>query len=592
MKTLKLLIWILPVLLLFSCGKDYPSAAELSQDQLPDVGVLCADGCDAAQLVHHPAVQETKEKSGNIEYWECPHCGKVYSDPDGKQAIAGYVFTLPTRFLKDVSPLARLSLGRPQTKGGVVASVELAASIISLCAGIASLCVSVSSITQSVEDVEAAYYALEEQSNRTEEEIALMQKYYAQIESGIDELMEKTTEMNASLQTMNASMTELNSTLAEVDKTLMELCQAIKDLVDDVRANLIIDNRHLQRSALYNPVETCIAALSQNLNESMGKLNQAESMKDTLDVFREISDRQLSVINKWALDENDRVADVMTLISTFNSVSYNYSENIPAFIEHYANHHFAWEHHADYFRKSYLLQDKYLMSLGYYLSQMYLSMNKDIDQVYAKHRLELLTEQFEQSEIIYDEDSVRMENKAGLYRHCNATGKSFDIKPHLVSFTDYCDAYCIVSGTNISYDNSAISILYDMPQESSVTREDIELMERFYYGSERTVSDLYFGKECGGMELVPEETLSDPQLVVPYLTDTPVKLNDYWYDTADSFNRKMWLNFYGYFHNPFHSGDFVTRTDKKYQRVTNINTKAVTWNSYPACFTPIYYTEQ
>jgi len=589
MKIIHKIALSLSVLLLLSCSKDFHEGTEQVLTQPDPATYACADGCNAAELVHHPAIEATVDRIGNVDFWECPHCGKAYSDAWGRQPLKGYAYLLPTGFLKDVSSLAGLAKRAPATKGNAVASAELAMSIISLCAGIATLGVTIASLCSSIEDVEAAYENLAEEANLTEMEIELMAQYYEEIEYGIDDLMVKTTELNSSLQTMNSSMTELNATLAEVDKTLVQLLVAIRALVDDVRADLILDNRHLLHTSLRHPMDDCFTTLSEYLNTDMEGLASADTYKDTLDVFRTFSDHQTMVLDEWALAENDRVADVMTLISTFNAVSYNYRENIPAFLEHYANRHFSWEHHAITFRKAYLNEDRYLMSMGYYLSKMYFSLNPDIDKVYAQKRLELMTEQFEQAEILFSKDSLEMAAAYAGHRLCNVTGKKYDVKPHLVSFKDYCDKTFVESGSDfINNGDMYNSILYDMPEESSITREDVEMMERFYFGDADTMEDLYFGVGVGGMELLSDEAMPDPQLVVPYAADIPVQ-----HSQTGDWNQEGAIHhsFKGMFHNPFLSDEFLTSAGSEYHR-DDWADGTTKWYSWPDCFTPIYYPEQ
>jgi len=284
------------------------------------------------------------------------------------------------------------------------------------------------------------------------------------------------------------------------------------------------------------------------------------------------------------------VADVMTLISTFNSVSYNYRENIPVFLEQYASHHFAWEHHAFTFRQAYLNKDRYLMSMGYYLSKMFFSLNGDIDKVYAQKRLELMTEQFEQTKILYAQDSVEIAAAYDKRRLCYVNGKSYEIDVHLLPFREYCDLAFPTSETGWGYDRPEyLCMMYDMPQESSIGREDVELMERFYFGEAKTIDELYFGEGVGGPHMRRSDLSADPYIVVPYATDKLASYSigghyegrDYYYD----------YHFCGYFHNPFAS-EFLTKTDYCFLRVNKSHSSVTNWLSYPVCFTPIYKTEQ
>lgn len=45
--------------------------------------------CNPVNLVHHEAREALYRTNGNVEYWECPYCGRCYSDPDGKDELLG-----------------------------------------------------------------------------------------------------------------------------------------------------------------------------------------------------------------------------------------------------------------------------------------------------------------------------------------------------------------------------------------------------------------------------------------------------------------------------------------------------------------------
>lgn len=55
--------------------------------------------CDPAELVHHPYVEPTDTEFGNVEYWECPNCGKIYADAEGKIPAEEGVFLVAFDYL-------------------------------------------------------------------------------------------------------------------------------------------------------------------------------------------------------------------------------------------------------------------------------------------------------------------------------------------------------------------------------------------------------------------------------------------------------------------------------------------------------------
>lgn len=65
------------------CGKLFSDAA--GKAQVDDV-VVPALG-HQHRMVHHPAVAPTQTENGNIEYWSCEGCGKLFSDAEGNVQV-------------------------------------------------------------------------------------------------------------------------------------------------------------------------------------------------------------------------------------------------------------------------------------------------------------------------------------------------------------------------------------------------------------------------------------------------------------------------------------------------------------------------
>jgi len=98
----KYILIILSVLLAFvACQKedhlenlkDPDDIAEL--DEPMDVYFSC---CDSLQREYHPGVEPTDFTFGNVEYWECPGCGKCYSEAKGDNEITEPIFLFPKQY--------------------------------------------------------------------------------------------------------------------------------------------------------------------------------------------------------------------------------------------------------------------------------------------------------------------------------------------------------------------------------------------------------------------------------------------------------------------------------------------------------------
>ena len=48
---------------------------------------LAACGGQGHNLTKHDAVDSTCRQEGNVEYWDCSHCDKLFADAEGKQEI-------------------------------------------------------------------------------------------------------------------------------------------------------------------------------------------------------------------------------------------------------------------------------------------------------------------------------------------------------------------------------------------------------------------------------------------------------------------------------------------------------------------------
>lgn len=57
-----------------------------------------AGHCDASKLIHITAKEATATEGGNIEYWECPLCGRRYLDSDANVPVTAAVSTMPTNY--------------------------------------------------------------------------------------------------------------------------------------------------------------------------------------------------------------------------------------------------------------------------------------------------------------------------------------------------------------------------------------------------------------------------------------------------------------------------------------------------------------
>lgn len=54
--------------------------------------------CKSDDLVHYDAVPQGDTTFGHVEYWQCPHCGAIYSNANGTNDISGDYLFLPKNF--------------------------------------------------------------------------------------------------------------------------------------------------------------------------------------------------------------------------------------------------------------------------------------------------------------------------------------------------------------------------------------------------------------------------------------------------------------------------------------------------------------
>ena len=53
------------------------------------------DAAHVHQLTHREATEATCDKDGNLEYWYCPVCQKIYSDAEGKTEVTEADVVIP-----------------------------------------------------------------------------------------------------------------------------------------------------------------------------------------------------------------------------------------------------------------------------------------------------------------------------------------------------------------------------------------------------------------------------------------------------------------------------------------------------------------
>ncbi len=76
------------------CGKLFADEAGKKEITKNDIKIP-KKSTHKHKLVHHKAVAPTKKKAGNIEYWKCSKCGKYYADKNGKKEISAKDIVIP-----------------------------------------------------------------------------------------------------------------------------------------------------------------------------------------------------------------------------------------------------------------------------------------------------------------------------------------------------------------------------------------------------------------------------------------------------------------------------------------------------------------
>jgi len=79
-------------------GAEYQECTECGYVRAEGYSQTDFGKCDPASLVRHPAVEPVENKFGNIEYYECPFCGRYYLDAQGTMEAKDGILLVPTNF--------------------------------------------------------------------------------------------------------------------------------------------------------------------------------------------------------------------------------------------------------------------------------------------------------------------------------------------------------------------------------------------------------------------------------------------------------------------------------------------------------------
>lgn len=83
----------------YTVHEFYDVCEECGYAEPVEIREVEAGPCNPDSLVHHPSSEPTDTEFGNIEYWECPYCGAVYLDAQGKIPAEEGISLLPGEFV-------------------------------------------------------------------------------------------------------------------------------------------------------------------------------------------------------------------------------------------------------------------------------------------------------------------------------------------------------------------------------------------------------------------------------------------------------------------------------------------------------------
>lgn len=343
--------------------------------------------CMATYLVHVAPRLSSSNQGGNVEYWECPFCGRQYSDAQGTAPLSGSPYLLATNYLEDEKLLHSLDdvfdwhkefdfQSKAGGGGGAAAGVVL--SVLGL---IETLGLSIPGL------------------------VADDGPRWADI---------------------NAKLDQIQTSLERIETKIDELAQKI----DAVPYKMVV----LDRNKKFNFLSTKSIPVFQLIDQYI-KSNDANK-----------GERIVAVIKDWSGNqfEGTNVADLtQSLMQQYVKTGLN--TNVPGMFESVANDLYLWEHMGYNFRYQAVVRDVMLTGISYLLSGNYISSVKEYNnEELRKADIERLKSDFKaySNAVKAELDRFKDRNeKFRRYNHAKVTfnieAKSYDFHKWFVDHKDY-----------------------------------------------------------------------------------------------------------------------------------------------------------
>lgn len=334
--------------------------------------------CPPESLVHFEARPATATERGNVEYWECPLCGRKYKDAQGKVLLEGSVTIMATSFSADEALLNDLddefdwrSEFQPETKS-VFATVGTIVSLIGMVQKATNI---VSSLVSTGEDPH--WVAVKDKMDQ-------MQSSLGRIEAKID---------------------------------------AIAQLVDAASYRQTIIERNRQLNFLDTKSTPAFQLIVKYINS-----NDADRGEKIASVLQDWSD------NKFG---GATIADLtQSLIQQY--VNTGLEVNIPGMMEKVANCAYLWEHEGYNFRYQSIAHDAILTSISYLMTATYVASIKEYrNEDLRQADLERLRSDLAAYEAAVKAELEKMDERYEKYRRYNPSNITFNVEAKSYDFRQW-----------------------------------------------------------------------------------------------------------------------------------------------------------
>lgn len=389
--------------------------------------------CPVESLVHVEYVPASPTEGGNMEYWECPFCGKHYADAQGQLPILGAVSSLPGNYLGDEHLLRDLDdifdwnteFEEYQTKD----AIAVAGIVLSVLGILETLGLSIPGL---VADDGPKWKEVNDKLDKIQESLD-------RIEIKIDALAQK------------------------VDAVAYK--------------NLIIG-----RNEKFNFLRTKSVPVFQLIDKYI-KSNDADKKEKIAAAILDWSGNQFG---------GTHIADLtQSLMQQY--VKTGLDANVPKMFEAVANCSYLWEHNGYNFRYQAIAQDVMLSGISYLLAGNFISSVKEYNnEDLRKADLDQLKKDFDvyKKAVLAELDTIK--DRDGKYRRYNPIGLTFNRAGKQYDFRDWFEKHRDKCFPRNNYNNVAVNSCNEILKNLGLDKDLVltsKLAKEFYayYNRNNTV---------------------------------------------------------------------------------------------------------